>query len=127
MGNLELFSAESEFAGWYDAPFPFGRTQFQLKITSIHEDWRFTGSGTDKQGEFTVQGRLVCDDVEFVKDYTDGSYSDIKFKGKVDGQCVSGDYRFTYKRMFINMNICENFWMRVIDKNNQHVLNVSSK
>jgi len=118
MESLELFSAESEFAGWYDAPFPFGKTQFQLKIITLHEDGRFTGTGHDKQGEFTVQGRLDCDDVEFMKDYTDGSYSGIKFKGKVQGKCVSGDYRFIFKRMLINMNICENFWMEAIDKNN---------
>ena len=54
------------------------------------------------------------DEVEFVKDYADGSHTGIKYKGKVEGGCISGEFRFNFKKMFINMDICEKFWMEIV-------------
>jgi len=117
MGNMKLLTAGAEFVGWFEAPFPFGKTEFQLKITSVNPaDRSFTGTGNDKQGNFTVGGTLFSDDeVEFVKDYVDGSHTGVKYKGRVEGKCIAGEYKFNYKKMFINMDICENFWMELIN------------
>ena len=114
MASLELCSAGAEFVGWYEAPFPFGKTEFTLKIVTVDQDASFTGTGTDKQGEFNVRGTLVSDDVVFVKDYKDGSHTGVKYVGRVEGRCVAGEYRFNYRKMFINMDICEKFWMEKI-------------
>ena len=93
-----------------------GKTEFQLKIVTVDQNGGFTGSGTDKQGDFTIEGTLVGDDVEFVKDYKDESHTGVKYKGKVEGNCVNGEYKFNYKKMFINMDICEKFWMEIVIK-----------
>ena len=96
------------------SPFPFGKTEFTLKIVTVNQDGSSTGTGADKQGEFNVKGTLVSDDVVFVKDYKDGSHTGVKYVGRVEGRCVAGEYRFNYRKMFINMDICEKFWMEKI-------------
>ena len=114
MASWELCSAGADFVGWYEAPFPFGKTEFTLKIVTVDQDGSFTGTGSDKQGEFTVAGTLASDDVVFEKEYKDGSHKGIKYVGRVERNCVAGDYRFNYRKMFINMDICEKFWMEKI-------------
>ena len=77
-----------------------------MKIVTVDQDGSFIGTGTDKQGAFVVKGILVSDDVMFVKEYRDGSHTGIKYVGRVEGNCVAGEYRFNYRKMFINMDIC---------------------
>jgi len=117
MAGLEFISPNTELVGWYAAPFPFGKTEFQLRVLSVDEDGSFTGAGSDKQGDFTVQGFVTGDYVEFVKDYLDGSHIGIKYKGKVEGDYVNGEYKFNYKKMFINLDIVEKFCMEIVIKN----------
>jgi len=116
MAGLALFSSHTDFVGWYEAPFPFGRTEFELKINNVDKDGTFTGTGSDKQGHFSIHGTVTGDGVEFVKDYKDGSHTGIKYEGKVEGNCVKGEYKFNYKKMFINLDICEKFWMEIMIK-----------
>ena len=81
----------------------------------MDQDGSFIGTGTDKHGAFIVKGTLESDDVMFVKEYRDGSHTGIKYVGRVEGNCVVGEYRFNYRNMFINIYICEKFWMEKIE------------
>ena len=58
-----------QFTGWYEAPFPFGKTDFTLLIENCADSGDFSGVGSDKQGEFTVRGKVDGAKVTFVKDY----------------------------------------------------------
>ena len=74
----------------------------------------FTATGTDKQGDFTLRGKVEGEQVSFVKDFTAaGGYKDIKYQGTVDGDEVNGTYKFFYKALFISLPIHENFYMKV--------------
>ena len=110
-----IFQLGNKFTGWYDAPFPFGKTEFSLVIESFNDtDKTFSGSGNDKQGDFKIQGNLNGDNkVEFMKGYVDGSHTNIQYEGIIEDDQVTGHYTFCYKTFLINMNIKEKFQMRV--------------
>ena len=110
-----IFQPGKKFCGWYDAPFPFGRTEFNLEMESFNDqDQSFSGTGNDKQGEFKIQGKLSAGNkVEFMKSYVDGSHTNIHYEGIIEGDQVSGHYTFCYKTFLINMNIKEKFQMNV--------------
>merc|ERR1711874_176901 len=74
----------------------------------------WTARGTDKQGDFTLKGKVEGSDVRFVKDFTSaGGYKNIKYSGTVENDEVKGDYHFVYKALFINLPVNENFYMKV--------------
>lgn len=108
-----IIAPNAKFTGWYDAPFPFGKTEFSLLIESCGPDGEFSGSGQDKQGEFTVKGNVEGQKVVFVKDYKDRKYTDIKYDGLLDGDHIEGQYSFLYKTLVINMNVKEKFYMKL--------------
>ena len=94
-----IINENVKFSGWYDAPFPFGKTDFTLTIEKVvAADGTFFGRGTDKQGHFTIQGQFSCTndngegDVTFVKDYVDKSHTNIQYEGKISGNTISGIY-----------------------------------
>ena len=70
---IDLLVVNRQFFGWYEAPSPFGRTDFELTIDSVGEGGDFEGTGRDKHGEFTVRGTALGDKITFTKDYKDGS------------------------------------------------------
>merc|ERR1712150_87960 len=115
MTSAAIFSPGTQVTGWYDAPAGFGRTEFQATIDSFQASTGdFTATGTDKQGDFTLKGKVEGNEVNFVKDFTDaGGYKDIKYQGTVDGDEVNGTYKFFYKALFISLPIHENFYMKV--------------
>ena len=110
-----IFSPGTAFSGWYDAPLGFGRTQFTATVETYEESTgAWTARGTDKQGDFTLKGKVEGSEVNFVKDFTAASgYKDIKYKGTVENDEVKGTYNFFYKALFINLPINENFYMKV--------------
>ena len=109
-----IFQPGKKLTGYYDAPFPFGRTEFSLEIELYSDqDQSFSGIGRDKQGEFKVQGKLSGDKVEFMKNYVDGSHTNIKYEGKMEDDQVTGYYTFCYKTFLVTMNIKEKFQMKV--------------
>ena len=114
----ELVRPGAQFAGWYDAPFPFGRTEFLLTVGAVAgEEW--TGSGEDKQGAFSVKGKLLEDGlVTFVKDYLDGSHTGVEYSGQADTAAgtLQGEYKFKYRKVFISLDICEKFSMTWIQE-----------
>ena len=101
----------SQFTGWYEAPY-IGKTDFSLVIETSGPDGEFTGSGQDKQGDFTLKGRVEGAKVMFVKDYKDGKITNIKYDGLVEGDHIEGKYFFIYKT-FLIMNVNEKFYMKL--------------
>ena len=111
----KIFSPGTSFSGWYDAPLGFGRTEFTATVQTFEESTgAWAATGTDKQGDFTLKGKVEGEEVSFVKDFTaaDG-YKDIKYKGNIENDEVSGAYNFFYKALFISLPINENFYMKV--------------
>ena len=54
--NVKWIDSCSQFTGWYDAPFPFGKTDFTVVIESCQQG-QFSGAGQDKQGDFTIKAQ----------------------------------------------------------------------
>ena len=134
MASEKIFVIGSKFSGSYNAPFPFGKTEFTFCIHSVNSSdgnfegriyyfiylyqilfcFKISGKGQDKQGEFVIHGKEYEDGkVEFIKDYIDKSHTGILYEGMSDGYTVKGIYKFTYKTFLINMNIQEDFSMTV--------------
>ena len=66
--DKSIIDKNVKFHGWYDAPFPFGRTEFTVTIEEYDEVSEvFTGRGEDKQGQFTISGSISGHTVIFVK------------------------------------------------------------
>ena len=103
-----------QFSGWYEAPFPFGKTDFTLTIENCADTGDFSGVGRDKQGEFTVRGQVSGTRVTFVKDYKDGSHTNIKYDGVMETDHIEGQYSFLFKSFVINMNVQEKFYMKLV-------------
>merc|ERR1711874_913677 len=104
----------SRWEGWYAAPSPFGKTEFVVDIEEADDEGNFSGQGTDKQGEFPIQGKVSEGNVKFTKDYKDGSHKGIVFEGVLEEGVVTGKYSFVYKKAFISMNICQEFEMKIV-------------
>jgi hypothetical protein len=50
--------------------------------------------------------------VEFVKDYVEeGNYKGIRYKGSLQGNKITGKYSFLYKKMFLSLQVSEDFEM----------------
>ena len=78
MTSEGIFSNRPEFSGWYEAPFPFGKTEFVLTIDSFDvSTGSVSGHGHDKQGQFKIHGGVDRDGVivRFTKDYDDKSHT----------------------------------------------------
>ena len=104
-----------QFNGWYEAPFPFGKTDFSLVVITCSGDGEFTGTGQDKQGEFTVKGKIDGSKVSFVKDYKDGSHTNVQYEGTVDNDHIDGQYYYLYKTFLVNMKVQEKFYMKLTE------------
>ncbi|XP_023323371.1 uncharacterized protein LOC111697562 isoform X2 [Eurytemora carolleeae] len=105
----------SEWEGWYAAPAPFGQTTFKIKILEVDLQGEFKGEGEDKQGQFEVRGTIQGSEIEFVKDYKEnGNHKGIIYKGRIEENKISGKYEFLYKALFIRLNVCEDFEMKLI-------------
>merc|ERR1712241_1408061 len=113
--EANIFSAGTRFSGWYEAPVGSGRTEFTATVETFEESTgAWTARGTDKQGDFTLKGKVEGSEVSFVKDFTEADgYKNIKYTGTVDNDEVRGAYKFFYKALFINLPINENFYMKV--------------
>ena len=116
-----FFKPGSKYSGWFDAPFPFGKTEFNVEIYDFNEiDGIFTGRGSDRQGDFKISGKIENMNITFVKDYIDGSHTNIQYSGTIliesNTASVSGSYSFTYKTFLVNMNINEKFYMEFLNK-----------
>ena len=72
------------------APFLFGKTDFTLVIQDCADSGDFSGVGSDKQGDFTVKGKVAGTKISFVKDYKDGSHTNIQYEGEIDNDTVEG-------------------------------------
>ena len=129
---MSIFSKKPEFSGWYDAPFPFGKTDFVLTIDAYDgSSGNITGHGEDKQGLFKIHGNIEDDGVivKFVKDYNDNSHTGnfrifgsfdwylilagIEYEGCLENDTITGYYSFQYKFFLISMNSRERFYMKV--------------
>merc|ERR1712051_700467 len=110
-----IFAPGTKYTGWYDAPLGFGRTEFTATIETYQErTGEFSATGSDKQGDFTLKGKMQGAQVDFVKDFTEaGGYKDIKYKGNIENDEIKGTYNFFYRALFINLPINENFYMKV--------------
>ena len=91
---LNLIESPLQFSGWYEAPFPFGKTDFTLTIENCADSGDFSGVGRDKQGEFSVRGQVEGTRVTFVKDYNDGSHTNIQYDGQIDDDHIEGLGRY---------------------------------
>ena len=68
MAKPTIINKNVKFHGWFDAPFPFGRTEFKVTIEEYDSVGEvFSGRGEDKQGQFTISGNITGDMVNFVK------------------------------------------------------------
>lgn len=124
-----LLPYESSWNGWYGAPAPFGRTEFNLTIQMDYSDGSIKGIGSDKRGEFEIVGNIstVEDNnsenvfsFKFEKMYIDKSKgTGIYYEGKlykkikedVEVIAMSGKYFYLYQMGFFKMNINEEFEM----------------
>jgi len=116
MMEANIVQQGAKFCGWFDAPFPIGKTDFHLDITSVDDNGYFIGLGSDKQGNFHVKGSLVGTEVNFVKNYEDGSHTGIQYSGKIEGNIVLGEYTYCFRKYFLKMDVCEKFWMERVMK-----------
>ena len=57
---MATFELGSRWEGFYDAPLPYGRQKFTLKVEHVkEEDNTFKAIGSDKDGKFTATGSLT--------------------------------------------------------------------
>ena len=61
-----------------------------------------------------VKGKVEGDKVSFVKDYKDGSHTNIKYDGVMETDHIEGQYFFLFKSFVINMNVQEKFYMKLV-------------
>ena len=126
-----LLPPESNWSGWFDAPAPFGRTEYTLTIQIDYVDGSITGRGSDKRGEFEITGKISVSGeveepspspggvfpIEFEKCYIDRSKgTEIYYKGVLvndenKGVVMTGKYTYLYKMGFFKLNVCEMFEM----------------
>ena len=119
-----------KFSGWYEAPMSLGKTEFLLEVEKVEEgeDGHWVGRGKDlttlsnlgkrlnQEREFTVcEGRLTDGEITFTKNFCDGSHTGIRYSGQVkeeDGEViVEGEYTTQFSKLFVKMEIKENFSM----------------
>ena len=43
-----MFKTGSKFSGWYEAPAPWGRTDYTMTMETYNKDGSFTGRGQEK-------------------------------------------------------------------------------
>ena len=122
--------AGDKFSGWYEAPMSLGKTEFLLeveKVEEVEEGGQWVGRGKDlttlsnlgkrlnQEREFTCEGRLTEAGITFTKNFCDGSHTGIRYSGRVkeeDGEViVRGEYTTQFAKLFIKMEIKENFSM----------------
>ena len=101
MSNPNIFVTNVKFRGWYDAPFPFGKTEFTLTIETHDE--------TD--GSFR-KGPALTLFIHSTNNPNTMQYG-VQYEGGLAGDTVTGHYTFTYKTFLVNMNIKEKFSMTV--------------
>ena len=121
----------AQFSGWFEAPLGLGRTEFVLTVETVEEEGegkkRWVGRGRDlttlttlgsrrqEEKEFTVEGTEEGVDITFTKEFCDGSHSGIVYRGKLDDVegdvTVRGKYSFRFSKLWISMQITENFQM----------------
>ena len=117
-----------KFSGWYEAPMSLGKTEFLLEVEKVEEEGgEWEGRGKDlttlsnlgkrlnEEREFTCEGRLTDDGLTFTKNFCDGSHTGLRYRGWVkaeDGEViVGGEYTTQFAKLFIKMEIKENFSM----------------
>ena len=125
---MESFKVGSKWKGFFDAPFPYGRQEFTCNVEELTKDCKFVAAGYDKEGNFTVKGLLtnvnhvseenedddICD-ISFIKDYlTKDGYKGIKYKGKLTGRRINGNYSFDWKKSFISKKVSGVFEMNLV-------------
>ena len=120
----------AKFSGWFEAPLGLGRTEFVLTVEGVEEEEgkkKWVGRGRDlttlttlgsrrqEEKEFTVEGTEEGDNITFTKEFCDGSHSGIIYRGKLDNVegdvTVRGSYSFRFSKLWISMQITENFQM----------------
>ena len=60
-----------------------------------------------------MQGKVEGTKVRFVKDYKDGSHTNVQYEGEIDQDTIEGQYFFHYKTFVINMKVQEKFYMKI--------------
>ena len=119
-----------KFSGWYEAPMSLGKTEFSLEVEKVEEGGEWVGRGKDlttlsnlgkrldQARDFTCKGRLTDDEITFTKNFCDGSHTGIRYRGQLkeeDGDViVGGEYTTQFSKLFIKMEIKENFSMTLI-------------
>ena len=130
---MATFALGSHWEGFYDAPLPYGRQTFTLKVEDVEEkDNTFKAIGSDKDGKFTATGSLTnlrndleednvkenytqCCDIHFIKDYiSEDGYKGIEYNGKLIGQKITGNYSFVWKKSFLSKTINGIFQMNLV-------------
>ena len=130
---MATFELGSRWEGFYDAPLPYGRQKFTLKVEHVkEEDNTFKAIGSDKDGKFTATGSLTnvkndleednvkkdctpCPDIHFIKNYiSEDGYKGIEYNGKLIGQKITGNYSFVWKKSFLSKTITGIFEMNLV-------------
>ena len=120
----------AQFSGWFEAPLGLGRIEFVLAVERVEEEEgkkKWVGRGRDlttlttlgsrrqEEKEFTVEGTEEGVNITFTKEFCDGSHSGIVYRGKLDNVegdvTVRGSYSFRFSKLWISMQITENFQM----------------
>lgn len=60
-----------------------------------------------------MKGKVEGTKVTFVKDYKDGSHTNVQYEGQIDKDHIEGQYFFHYKTFLVNMKIQEKFYMEI--------------
>ena len=108
-----------------------GKTEFSLEVEKVEEgEGEWVGKGKDlttlsnlgqrlnQEREFTCEGRLADDEITFTKNFCDGSHTGIKYRGRLEEEdgdvTANGEYTTQFSKLFIKMEIKENFRMTLI-------------
>ena len=108
-----MFKIGSIFSGWYEAPAPWGRTDFTLTLETFNSDGSFTGRGVEKQGGFSMRGSINGNSFKAVKDFDNKSIVNIKYDGTVNNDTVSGNYSFLYQEPGFSKQVTQPFSMKL--------------
>ena len=108
-----MFKSGSKFSGWYEAPAPWGRTDYTMTMETYNKDGSFTGRGQEKQGGFSARGTVSGTSFKMVKDFDNKSIVGIKYDGTVNNDTVSGNYSFLYQEPGFSKQVTQPFSMKL--------------